>query len=364
MKTFRPFEIVLVAFLVLLTVSCKLPFQSDKVSTPEFEPEGGNYAAPVTVTISCDTDDAVIHYTTDGSAPTSASPEYTAPILVSTTTTIKAIGTLEDHEDSGVASQTYTIGSSGNSMVLISGGSFSMGDTQGVGETWELPVHTVNVNSFYIGKYEVTYSEWLQYMPYANNLGDAYPVQSVSWYAALKYCNLRSSGEGLNPVYSINGSTDPNDWGSVPASNNPDWNTAICNWNANGYRLPTEAEWEFAARAGSDLLYSGSSDIDAVAWYEGNNTTYAPKPVGGKAANGNGLFDMSGNVWEWCWDWYGDYPNTGQANPHGPASGTLRVGRGGNWDVAAQNCRVASRNINQFPAQTEGFQGLRVCRNF
>jgi formylglycine-generating enzyme len=364
MKTIRFLVFLLISFSALATTSCKLPFLTDKVITPVIAPEGGNYSSPLNVTITCNTEGAIIYYTTDGSTPTTASTEYTAPISVTTTTTIKAIGTLDQFEDSDVAEETYTIGSTGNDMVLIPGGSFSMGDTQGVGETWELPVHSVNVSSFYIGRYEVTYSEWLQYMPYVYNLGDDYPVQSVSWYNALKYCNLRSIGEGLTPVYSINGTTDPNSWGNVPNSANATWNAAVCNWSANGYRLPTEAEWEYAARARSDLIFAGSNDIDAVAWYEGNNTTYTPKPVGGKLDNGNGLFDMSGNVWEWCWDWYEDYSSAGQTNPHGPNSGTLRVGRGGCWDVDAQNCRVASRNINQIPSQTEGFQGLRVCRSY
>ncbi|MDZ4121958.1 MAG: SUMF1/EgtB/PvdO family nonheme iron enzyme [Candidatus Cloacimonadaceae bacterium] len=259
--------------------------------------------------------------------------------------------------------------------VLVPGGSFTMGDTRGGGNSNELPTHSVTLNSFYMAKYEVTQSEWQAVMGTWNSdplgwgsagVGSNYPVYYVSWYAILKYCNLRSMAEGLTPVYTISSSTDPANWGAVPTSNNATWNAAICNWSANGYRLPTEAEWEYAARGATntpDYLYSGSNDINAVAWYDGNNTPNSTKPVGTKAHNGIGLYDMSGNVFEWCWDWYADTYNSSSPinNPTGPTSGTFRVRRGGSFDSSATSCRVAFRSGNN-PNFRYNFIGLRVVR--
>ncbi|MDD3098048.1 MAG: SUMF1/EgtB/PvdO family nonheme iron enzyme, partial [Candidatus Cloacimonetes bacterium] len=237
----------------------------------------------------------------------------------------------------------------------------------------ELPTHSVTLNSFYIGKYEVTQAEYAQYMQPSSSwssddgLGANYPAYYVSWYAILKYCNLRSMAEGLTPVYSISGSTDPAIWGNVPtSSNNATWDAAICNWNANGYRLPTEAEWEYAARGATntpDYLYSGSDDINTVAWYDGNNSPYGSKPFGTKAPNGLGLYDMSGNVWEWCWDWYGSsyYSSSPSSNPTGPASGSFRVLRGGLWFDSAYYCRVADRYYYSPHFSYFNF-GFRLCR--
>ena len=260
-----------------------------------------------------------------------------------------------------------------NPWVLVEGGTFTMGDTRGEGFSDELPTHSVTLNSFYIGKYEVTQAEYAQYMQPSSSwssddgLGANYPAYYVSWYAILKYCNLRSMAEGLTPVYSISGSTDPAIWGNVPtSSNNATWDAAICNWNANGYRLPTEAEWEYAARGATntpDYLYSGSDDINTVAWYDGNNSPYGSKPFGTKAPNGLGLYDMSGNVWEWCWDWYGSsyYSSSPSSNPTGPASGSNRVLRGGGWGNGAYYCRVALRYYNA-PYSSYYNIGFRLCR--
>lgn len=256
-------------------------------------------------------------------------------------------------------------------LVYVPGGTFTMGDTRGVGHANELPTHSVTLSSFYIGKYEVTQAEYSQYMQPGSNwtssygLGDNYPAYYVSWYAVLKYCNLRSMAEGLTPCYTISGSTNPANWGSVPTSSNATWDAAICNWNANGYRLPTEAEWEYAARGATntpDYLYSGSDDINAVAWYSGN-PPYGTKLVGTKAPNGIGTYDMSGNLWEWCWDWYGSsyYSSSPGNNPTGPSSGSARVFRGGYWFDNAFFCRVADRST--YNPYFSGFKfGFRVCR--
>ena len=141
------------------------------------------------------------------------------------------------------------------------------------------------------------------------------PVEQVNWYDTLVYCNKRSIAENLIPCYTIGGSTNPADWGAVPTSSDNTWNDATCNFSANGYRLPTVAEWEYVARGGNGLTgtqttYSGSNTIGDVAWYYDNssdNGTRKTHEVNKKSANTLGIYDMSGNVWEWCWDWYGRF---------------------------------------------------------
>jgi formylglycine-generating enzyme required for sulfatase activity len=209
-------------------------------------------------------------------------------------------------------------GGTESNFVRVEGGTFQMGSNNG--DSDEKPIHTVTVKSFSISKYEVTQKEWQEVM--GNNpsgfKGDNRPVENVSWYEAVDYCNKRSIKERLTPVYKGSG------------------DNITCDWNANGYRLPTEAEWEFAAKGGTKEYltteYSGSNSVDVVAWYSGNsgNSTH---PVGTKAANSLGIYDMSGNVWEWCWDWYGGYSSGSQTDPRGAVSGAIRVFRGGSWCI-------------------------------
>jgi len=367
--------VMLTAIVFLLFLSgCHKPTDPNKVSKPVFDPPGGTYDSAVEVVITTSTLGTTILYTTDGSDPDSNTPVYAGPILVSETITLKAKAYRTGMQDSAIATASYTIElpPPPENFVLVTGGTFTMGDTRGQGDPDdELPTHTVTLNSFYIGKYEVTQAEYSQYMQPGSGwtssfgLGDNYPAYFVSWYAILKYCNLRSIAEGLTPCYTINGSTDPANWGAVPTSNNSTWNAAICNWNANGYRLPTEAEWEYAARGATnnpDYLYSGSDDINAVAWYDGNNSPSGSKPVGTKAPNGIGTYDMSGNVYEWCWDWYSSsyYNSSLQNNPTGPASGSYRVLRGGGWGGSAYYCRVAYR-FSSTPYSSDAI-GFRLCR--
>jgi formylglycine-generating enzyme required for sulfatase activity len=251
-----------------------------------------------------------------------------------------------------------------NNMVRIQGGTFQMGSDNG--DSDEKPVHTVTLSGFYMGKYEVTQKEYQAIMGTnpSSSKGDNLPVTHVSWYDALVFCNKLSIAEGLNPVYRISGSTNPSDWGTVPTSSNSTWDAAVIVSGSNGYRLPTEAQWEYAARGGNgspgDYTYSGGNNISDVAWYSDNsgNSAYA---VGTKQPNGLGLYDMSGNVWEWCWDWYGTYSSGAQTDPVGAVSGAGRVGRGGGWNAAARYVRSTFRG-SYSPSYRFSNLGFRLVR--
>lgn len=366
--------ILFIALLMVLVVveSCKKeitePVGTTTCATPTFAPGAGVFTSVQRVSITCVTSGATIRYTTDGSDPVITSTLYSSPITISATTTIKAKAFKTDLTDSSSTTALYTINITPAEMVLVPAGTITMGDTRGGNHSAELPTHMVTLSSFYMGKYEVTQGEYQAIMGsnpvHENGVGANYPVSNVSWYSAVKYCNLRSMNEGLNPVYSICGSTDPSFWGEAPDwTTNAAWDAAICNWTANGYRLPTEAEWEYAARGGTntpDYLYSGSDDINAVAWYTDNSSTTS-HIVGTKAANNFGIYDMSGNEFEWCWDWYGSYNSDSVNNPTGASSGFSRLTRGGVWSWYDYWCRVSSRLGND-PSYANGGDGFRLCR--
>ncbi len=234
-------------------------------------------------------------------------------------------------------------------MVLVPAGTFMMGSANG--ESNEQPVHQVTISkSFYIAKYEVTQAEWVKVM--GDNpskwTGDNLPVEMVSWTDVVDYCNKRSEAEGLTLCYSGDGSA------------------ISCDFTANGYRLPTEAEWEWAARSAGkgrlDYEYSGSDSADEVAWYI-ENSEKQTHPVGQKQANSLGLYDMSGNVWEWCWDWWGSYSDDPQIDPVGPASSTYRVLRGGSWGYSTIRARSANRDRGT-PVLRDVSNGFRLVRSF
>jgi len=243
--------------------------------------------------------------------------------------------------------------------VQVAGGTFNNGSSD------------VTVSSFFMSKYELTQAEYQAVMgsnpAYGCGVGSDYPVYNVSWFNAIEYCNRRSMNEGLTPCYSYSGyGTNPATW---PGGWNSDYNNhtnVSCNWTANGYRLPTEAEWEFAARGGNqthNYTYSGSNDINAVAWYWNNwgASAYSTHTVGALVPNELGLFDISGNVWEWNWDIYGSYPGGAQTNPHGATGGSDRVKHGGGWNSFADFCTVSFR-FNYFATNSYNYLGFRLCR--
>ena len=187
------------------------------------------------------------------------------------------------------------------------------------------------------------------------------PVNYVNWYDAIVYCNKLSIKEGLTPCYTISGSTDPDNWGSVPTSSDSTWNAATCDFEADGYRLPTEAEWEWLARGGENYTYAGSDTIGDVAWYTTNTNNTGSRDVKTKAANGYGLYDMSGNVFEWCWDWSAS-AITSATGASGASSGHNRVLRGGSWYDVAGYCEVANRGIYN-PFNRDKYFGFRLVRS-
>lgn len=273
-------------------------------------------------------------------------------------------------------------------MALIPAGSFEMGDTFSEGAVWEIPVHTVYVSAFYMGKYEVSKALWDEVKGWHNGNGYTYdyagsgkatnhPVQSIDWYDMVKWCNARSEMEGRVPAYYTDAAlTQVYRTGQV---------APYVNWKA-GYRLPTEAEWEKAARGGAsghrfpwsnvDTIthsqanyYSDSSYSYDISPTRGYNPTFNDgvmpytSPVGSFAPNAYGLYDMAGNVWEWCWDWAGNYSSASETDPRGPATGSTRVGRGGNWNYYAEHCRDAYRYGNP-PTDSATNIGFRCALPF
>jgi len=340
------------------------------LAEPVISPDGGNYHTCPEVSLSSLIPGASIFYTLDDSDPTQSSTLYTGPITLQSSATIKARAFMDDLFPSEISTAVFHLAPVNlEQFVYVPSGTFTMGRTVGEGNDNELPTHTVSLNGFFIGKYEVTQAEYIFLMGNVSDLsngnGPNHPIYKVSWYSMLKYCNLRSLLENLQPVYTINGSTNPLAWGIVPTTDNATWNAVICNWEADGYRLPTEAEWEYAARGATndpDYLFSGSDDAGEVGWYQGNaySTTH---PVGQKLPNGLGIYDMTGNIMEWLWDWMGSdyYSNSPIDSPTGPETGLYHVGRGGNWTLPLMSNRMSYRSCAAAQYRHNNY-GFRLCR--
>ena len=266
-----------------------------------------------------------------------------------------------------------------SAFALIPAGTFSMGDAMdGLSDA---PVHAVNVSEFYMAKNLTTTTEWDAVRTWAlshgypdlsvgEGKGTDHPVVTVSWFDAVKWCNARSELEALTPCYQVGGAV------MKTGTTEP-----TVNWGANGYRLPTEAEWEKAARGGligkrfpwgdtithSQANFARSNnysyDLEAGEGYPfANGAMPYTSPVGSFAANAYGLNDMAGNVWQWCWDWYGAYGSGTPTDPRGAMSGSDRVFRGGSWSLYAASCRVANRG-NYNPTRMVFDFSFRVARS-
>jgi formylglycine-generating enzyme required for sulfatase activity len=293
---------------------------------------------------------------------------------------------IEATAPSGTKGFFKVLGAGDTSAVYVPAGDFSMGDTFGDGGSDERPVHTVNVSAFYMDRTEVTKALWDEVANWAAANGydisaasadgkaANHPAYNITWYEAVKWSNARSAKENLTPCYTVGGAV------MKTGTSTPD-----CNFSASGYRLPTEAEWEKAARGGlsgkrfpwGDTITHGEANYYSDARYSydvsptrGYHPTYATgstpysSPVGSFAPNGYGLYDMAGNMWEWCWDWYSSsyYASSPSSDPRGATSGSYRVLRDGGWYSNADSTRTANRDVND-PGFSSGDLGFRCVRS-
>lgn len=260
-------------------------------------------------------------------------------------------------------------------MALIPGGPFQMGDNlDGMSDA---PVHNVQVDAFFMDKYLVTGTLWSQVQGWGTSNGYSisggswkalnHPVQTISWYDMVKWCNARSQMEGLTPCYYTDATQTV-----IDKSGKADIQNTWVKWTANGYRLPTEAEWEKAARGGrmgnrypwGDTISGSNANYNVIGnpWQVGNQPWTSP--VGSYAPNNYGLYDVAGDLWQWCWDWYGNYYGTpgSDNNPLGPVSGSNRVRRGGSGENNSSSLRVAFRIYNGSPGISDTSIGFRSIR--
>ena len=282
-------------------------------------------------------------------------------------------------QDTAPVDKTYTVGSVEFTMKGIAAVNAQLGHND---DSINQP-HTVSLSAYLIGETEVTQELWQAVMgnnpsffdgssgkePAEGERQGKRPVESVNWYQAIAFCNKLSIKLNLDPCYTVNVGGTPVDFAAlsfdqIPTTRNADWNKAELDMNKSGFRLPTEAEWEWAAKGGTDDKWAGTNteaELKNYAWY-GSNSGDKTHEVKKKDPNGYGLYDMSGNVREWLWDWYGTIPASLGADYAGPVSGFCRVLRGGSWDFYAFVCTVGERYYDG-PDGRYSFLGFRLaCR--
>jgi formylglycine-generating enzyme required for sulfatase activity len=258
-------------------------------------------------------------------------------------------------------------------LVKINGGKFIMGSpaTEYGSFNDEHPQQEITLSGFSMGEHLITQRQWEIVMgdTPSEYKGSNLPVEQISWYDALVFCNKLSIMGELGPAYRIGGSTNPADWGAIPKDISARWNAVQIVDGSNGYRMPTEAQWEYACRAGTTTpFYTGANLTTSQGNYDGrypyhNNAKGVTRdrtvPVGSFAPNEWGLYDMHGNVWEWCWNWYGPYVAGPKTDPLGAATGTYKVARSGAYNNRGQNLRSAARGSSD-PSFRGSNIGLRV----
>ena len=302
-----------------------------------------------------------------------------AGVAVSVVLALGMIGCSNGSSDDPIMPPVISSGNIPEGFVEVTGGTVT-GDTKYASSDDDyifVAGRTVTISDMYVCDHEVTQAEYEKYCKYGSSSpssskgdGDNYPAYYVNWYDAIVYCNLRSIDEDLTPAYKIGEETDPAKWSGIvvdsenkycgPSENNDTWNALTYNKEADGYRLPTEAEWEWLARGGENYTYAGSNTVDDVAWYKENTNDTGTREVKTKAPNGYGLYDMSGNVYEWCYDWYD--PAISNTADTGASSGSNRVRRGGSWGSNASFCAVSYRGGCN-PDNRCGSFGFRVVRS-
>ncbi len=387
--------IVLALSAVLCFTACQTETSStDPTETPVVTPQKtAGSISYVTASVSKTTDDAAftneLTIVGDGTV-TYASSKSEVATVNATTGEVTIVG-------AGASTITATVADSDTYTYATKTASYTLTVTQAVtipevfgkvlgatikgDETWTpssrvfKSERSLTIPDLIVCDHEVTRGEFKALMGEDPSTADAYdkdgnkltgeavqnnPVNNVNWYAAIAYCNKLSIKESLDCAYTVSGISDWENlaYSDIPTSSDSDWNAATCDFEVNGYRLPTEAEWEWLARGGQNYTYAGSDTEDDVAWYLSN--TKGSRDVKTKAANGYGLYDMSGNVKEWCWDWYGNISSSTGAS--GASSGDDRVQRGGSLSYNASDCKVAYRDYFPPDCRYRG-NGFRLVRS-